>query len=556
MNEDIEKSLSEAFHILSMYYNQEAYVQALEYALRIKNKYESQLDPTHDMLFELYMKLSTLYGLNGMHADQLETCLKASKMFSEQIKASKEKEIEFYTNMAKAHSDLHYFPEGLPWAKRAIELLEANPECNTDNRSIQIHNLIADLLRQTGQDELAIEYYQKTIEIYTRVFGRKYGAITYCYRNIARIYFRRGKYDKSLAWLLKAQALIDKLPHRDCYSQALIHSALALQYEVVGQSSKATECLNKMKAAFESESKLSTHSRTQLASNICDILMLKKEPKQALEWQQKAVSMAEKYFKKEHPATAIEYTSLGHVYETMKNYNMAIKNYIKAFTLRKSLFGIEHEATLNCLARIGSCYSKAKNYIKGEEVLLEAIRAEEKFYGEEESPLMLHTYLPLAINYSEREMNEQAEIYFRKALLLYEKFPDQITDQYPETLHIVMNFYLRTAKYDIALEYAIKRYEILRKTFGKENNRTLYAACNMAECYSALNEHDKAIELYIQVMRSFTSRYGLQSEHCQTVFSDLHTAHKLAGIEEDFSQWLIPYIKDIPLHKINRKRKK
>ncbi|MDR2495712.1 MAG: tetratricopeptide repeat protein [Tannerellaceae bacterium] len=556
MTDDLEKSFADALHILNMYYTEDAFRQALEYAQRIKNKYEQHFDPAHEGFFDLYLKLGILYGFNGMHAEQLEACLKAQETFHCQISGNPEKVLAMNRSLLTAYKDMHYYPQALECAEKTMALFRANPELYTDIAELDINAMLADLYRLNGMHEKAIEWYLKCNELYARMFGRKHEGIAHGFRLIAHIYSQNDQQAKALTWLLKSLALLEKLPNKDCPALVLTHSALALQYAIMGQSAKASEYLNKMIAAFERAAWLPRESRILLAANICGVLLQKGEYKQALEWQKQSVSMSEKYYGKEDPKTAIEYNNLAEVYTAMGNHNMAIKYNTKAFNLHNALFGLEHAATISAMERIGQAYAFTGNHDKAEEILLSAIENGEKLYGKNEPYRLLFAYLSIARSYTICHKMEQAEQYFDKAVYLYERFTDKINTRHMDgLLNLLAQFYMLKPDYGLALKFATMRYEFIRKTHNKDNNLSVLALCEVARCHTGLQDYNTAIELYLQAIRSFISRYGLNNEHCQAVWSELLINHKLAGIQEEFSAWFIRQIEDIPLHKIVRKPK-
>ena len=210
--------------------------------------------------------------------------------------------------------------------------LEGQEDADTAN----VLNNIGLMFKKMGDSELALEYFQKVLEIDKKCLDKHDFSLATSYNNIGLVYKDLNKYTEALGYLQKALEIDEKdLDKHD--------SSLAITY-----------------------------------NNIGSVYQALKQYTEALKYRQKALEIAEKVFEKKHPHLAATYNNIGTVYLDLKDYPTALTYFEQSFAIYAFLEHYRAEDTMKCIVAAITLLPKEEQP-KAKEKLFEIPKAQEMF---------------------------------------------------------------------------------------------------------------------------------------------------------------------------------
>lgn len=159
---------------------------------------------------------------------------------------------------------------------------------------------------------------------------------------------------------------------------ATLYNDIALKYATLGDYARALEfyeiALQLLEKFFGSE-----HPGISTISNNISLLHEELDEKawkkvndkkpfqldiEALQYQEKALSIQEQYLPSNHPDLAVTYDQMGFIHENMGSYTKALEFYDRALQIRENSFPSNHQIMATSYDNIGSIYRKIGGYEK------------------------------------------------------------------------------------------------------------------------------------------------------------------------------------------------
>ncbi len=333
------------------------------------------------------------------------------------------------------------------------------------------YNNIGYVYSALGDNDTALEYFNKALAIYRKILGDEYPATAMSYNNIGSVYSKLGDYDTAIEYFNKALTIRQKVLGEE-------HPATAASYNNIGYVYSALGDYNT-----------------------------------ALEYYNNALTIRQKVLGNKHPATAQSYNNIGSVYSALGDYDTALEYYNKALTIRQKVFGDEHPDTAMSYNNIGSVYLKLGDYDTALEYFNKVLTIYRKILGEEH-PDTATSYNNIGGVYSELGDNDTALKYYNKALTIRQKV---LGDEHPATAQSYNNIgvvYSELGDNDTALKYYNKALTIRQKVLGDEHPATALSYDNIGYVYSALGDNDTALEYYNKALTIYRKVFG--DEHPDT----------------------------------------
>jgi len=283
----------------------------------------------------------------------------------------------------------------------------------------------------------------------------------------------------------KAPLLLDRLGG---ICQAMGNYLLAMEYQ-----QKALEIAEGSDTVDELET-------ARLYNNIALIYWNMGKLEQALEYSLKDLAVTEKLLGTEHPNTATTYNNIALIYTDMGKLEQALEYSLKALAVREKLLGTEHPSTATTYNNIATIYWNMGKLEQALEYSLKALAVTEKLLGTEH-PDTAVSYNNIAMIYMNMGKLEQALEYSLKDLAVTEKL---LGTEHPDTATSYNNIaaiYYSMSDYEQALEYSLKDLAVTEKLLGTEHPSTAASYNNIATTYCSMGDYEQALEYSLKAVK-------------------------------------------------------
>ena len=353
------------------------------------------------------------------------------------------------------------------------------------------YDRINTLLRDGRLDEAMMQA-RKSFEMAGKLYGANSAGTAPAIDRIATIYRAMGQFRQAEVHFRQALELVSKeLGDNHSYTVSALNNLAGLYKEMgrYGDAEKmylrALEILKKlpdrsagdeigmlnnlavlyMQIARYSDAEPLLQKALKLAENATgrdwlDEKMNISRDRQQLEWGRRMLNLANLYF-------------------SMKRYEDAEPLTLRALEIYRRILGEDHPEVARVKSDLGVLYSATRQIAKAEKLLTEAINNALKIYGDEPNPVVAEYYVNLAHHYEK-------------------------SGNYQEALHFA--------------QYAL---DILLKTLGKENPKTLRCMNNIAVIHINLGNMKKAEMILREVLGTAKATVGENHESVATNMSNL-----------------------------------
>jgi len=438
------------------------------------------------------------------------------EIFLKYIGEDNEKELAgLYNDIGLLHNNKGDYDIALEYYQKALEIYEKvfgteHPD------TAKSYNYIGLLYNNQGNYDKALEYYMKALEIREKLFGTGYFDTATSYNNIGELHAKRGDYDKALDYYHKALEIRMKVFGTEHPDTAQSYNNFGVLYMKKGDYDNALEYY--MKALKIWDNVLGTdHPDTAISYNNFGVLYMKKgDYDKALEYFQKALEIRVKVLGTDHPDTTNSYNNIGVLYDDMGNYYKALEYFQKALEIRVKVFGTEHPDTAQSYNNIGMLYKNQGDYGKAIECCKKALEIYEKVFVTVH-PDTATSYNNIGVLYDKLGDYDNALKYSMKALEIKEKVFGTYHPDTAITYNYIGQFHRKQGDNDNAMDYYKKALEIREKVLGTEHPATATSYNDIGLLYSDNGEYDNALEYYMNALKIWDNLHG--SGHSSTAIT-------------------------------------
>ncbi|MFK7797704.1 MAG: CHAT domain-containing protein [Aureispira sp.] len=340
----------------------------------------------------------------------------------------------------------------------------------------------ANIIRELGHYDKAIQLFEQTITIYEHNHSKKHIKLTLPLTNLANIYTRLGQYQLAQELLNRALNIIQETTPSDVTAIARIYNRLSCNYWVSG---RANEGLKFGHQALDLLSKAKEKNILQLIrsyENIASAYGVLNQYEDAVPIQKKAIDLQQEHFSTKQLLLAPSFTNLAHFYSKMNRNHEALPYHQKAIELMQSHKGRRHPEVATCINNLANCYTRLGQFDKSESLLLEAVDIFRKTLGPE-NPSSIVLTNNIGGLYATMQDFEQAKIYFQKALELGQKVfgkdhPHCITFQ-----SSLAAAHMKSQNYEEALKLFLETAETAKTVLGYNSIIVIKCYNQIAQCY-------------------------------------------------------------------------
>jgi tetratricopeptide (TPR) repeat protein len=371
-----------------------------------------------------------------------------------------------------------------------------------------------------GDNQKALEYYNKSLVICEKLLGKNHPYTARNYSNIGVTYTYIGDYQTALEYLQKSLAIYEKLPDMNPLDTATSYNNIGGCYDNMGDKQRALEYHQKSLAIREKLLGINHPDTASCYKNIGSCYSDLGDNQKALEYHLKCLAINEKLLGMNHPDTAVNYNDIGLCYKILGDYRKAIEYYHKCVAIEEKLLGINHPNTALSYNIIGICYSNLGDNQNALEYHLKCLAIREELLGEIH-PDTAMSYNNIGLCYKDLGDYRKALEYFHKSLALLERFLGATHPGTALSYNNVGTCYYNLYDFRKALEYHQKCLVIREKFLGETHPDTAASYNNIVLCYFNMGDYRKALEYYLKCLAIRENLQGKKHPDTATCYNGI-----------------------------------
>jgi len=317
----------------------------------------------------------------------------------------------------------------------------------------QLQDLMGRYLERKGNNEIALEWFQRALDGKERVLGKDHLSTLDTIHNMAGVFRRQRQYSKALQWYQRA---------------------LDGKEKTLGKYS---------------------HSTLATVHGMADLFDKQREHNKALEWYQRALDGCEKTLGKDHLDTLRAVNSIAIMFRQQGEHGKALEWFQRALDGREKTLGKDHPDTLRTVDNMAFMFTQQGEHGKALEWFQRTLDGWEKTLGKDH-PDTLQTVNNIAIMFTQQGEHGKALEWFQRALDGWEK---TLGKDHPDTLRTVDDIaimFTQQGEHGKALEWYQRTLDGWEKILGKDHPDTLRTVNSMAIIFRQQGEHGKALEWF------------------------------------------------------------
>ncbi len=156
----------------------------------------------------------------------------------------------------------------------------------------------------------------------------------------------------------------------------------------------------------------------------------------------------------------------------------------------------------------------------------------------DQSPMYAEALRMLAWDYLRHFDLINAEPLFFQSKNIFDQYKAQNPQQYTQILNDIADYYTYANRHDEALKYFLEAREMGQKHLPGDHYLNFIIIHNMASCYRAMGDYDKAHELSIIALNDCRDRFGMYHRETANVMRALAYASRGLGRQSEYQQYL------------------
>ena len=321
------------------------------------------------------------------------------------------------------------------------------------NEKANIFNQLGYINRAQGEYSKALEYHEKSLEIYKKILPANHPDLATSYNNIGLVYKNMGEYSKALQYYEKSLEISKQTLPGNHPDLATSYNNIGLVYNTMGEYSKA------------------------------------------LEYHEKSLEIREQILPTNHPSLAASYNNIGLVYDSMGKYSKALEYYQKSLDISKQTLPANHPLLATSYNNIGWMYNVMGEYSKALEYYEKSLEIYKKTLPENH-PDLATSYNNIGLVYNNKGEYSTALEYYKKDLEIRKKTLPANHPSLATSYNNIGLVYNSMSEYSKALEYCERSLEIYRKAFPGNHPDLATSYNSIAWVYRNTTDYKKALDYY------------------------------------------------------------
>ncbi|MCU0287436.1 MAG: tetratricopeptide repeat protein [Acidobacteria bacterium] len=445
-----------------------------------------------------------------------------------------------------------------------------------EEKKVPLYNSLGKVNRIFGNNEAALEFFKKVVEIKETKMGKTHLSTAFAYSNIAAVYDEMNNNREAMEYYEKALKILETNQGLESINSAIIYINIGKSYY---RRDKFEEALTNYQKALNIMNGTGENGNDQIATtyeNIGLIYAFREQYQEALENYKRALNIketaniylaiAELYYKQNNYREAKEYCRkalgiannhikiadiyniLGLIYDEQKRFSKALSYLVEALKIKETYLGENHVDTGSIYNNIAGIYSEQNNNSEALKNYEKALKIFETGLGKNNMDTAA-TYNNIAVLYGRIGKSSEALDYFKKTLKITETILGNNHSYIASIYNNIGINYESKKQYADALEYFDKALEILEK----KNLNSHFPCKNKAQVLYKLANYEKAIEYYHKALTIFKRRkdyFSMFEIYPFLIYSSIKSDSDYAKIAEYFCHFLelfdIYFEKDTP----------
>ena len=355
-----------------------------------------------------------------------------------------------------------------------------------DETRVDIYYCIGMIVYKLSEWDTAIDYYQKSLDIFEKIEDIHGMAATY--NNLGLVYADKGEWDTAIDYYQKSLEIRERI--EDIHGMARTYNNLGMVYYKKGEWDTAIDYYQKSLDIFEKIGDI--HGISQTYGNLGLAYHSKGEWDTTIDYYQKSLEIKEKLG--DIHGISQTYCAIGMVYYRKGEWDTAIKYHEKSLNIFEKIGDIQEMARTYCA--LGLVYADKGEWdtaIKYHEKNLEIKEKIGDIYE------MAMTYNNLGSVYADKGEWDTAIDYYQKSLEISEKIGD--IHGMAITWESLAEAYCGKDDIDTALDFCNNSFETFKKIGDKLNLADVHRAYGIIfrkrkELQKSKEELEKSIEIY------------------------------------------------------------
>jgi tetratricopeptide (TPR) repeat protein len=331
-------------------------------------------------------------------------------------------------------------------------------------------------------------------------------------RDISRIYYKCGKLEKSIEYVLYAKSLAKRSKNNSGALHQLFHN-LGHTYIENGQYDLA---LNTLSEALKIESENNHFVQNTLAN----LSIHKGEVVQALDYSHKVFIYRLSKFGQYHEETAVALNNLGLINYYNGNVSEGINQLEKSLEIRLKLFGENHIISISTISNLSGLYLKDGD-VKKAKVYIENALSWLKKIDKQKSFDLLSSCYEIYGMICKKELHYEKAIEKYKKSILFLKKVNGPNHQYVKNIYRqISDIHIAQDDLNKALYFAKKSLKIDLFSYGLKNFRTGHSFARVARIYHSKRDMAKSVINYKKAVAVLIDTLGENHEDTKTILDE------------------------------------
>jgi tetratricopeptide (TPR) repeat protein len=421
-----------------------------------------------------------------------------------------------------------------------------------DEHTATYYKELADLYRDLGYLDNALQYHTKALEIRTSLFGEEYLYSAESYDNIGSVYRDLGNHQKALELKIKAYEIRENLCGHVNPNVAYSLGNIAILYNDIMKHDKALTCaresMNILNEYFKGVDNLDIAHAASILGN-CYISY--NDYDNALCWKEKSLNIYKSLLKteKHHRITDI-YNDLGSIYGYKGDIQNALKYHKMCLDLYMKLHGKYHPSVSRAYMNVGIDLKKMGKYDEALDYEKTALEINETIFGPY-SIKVIEVKKNLALLYRSLHNNDKIIETYQNIVDIYTHIEGVDTQLLLQAYYDLSWAYSNIDDFVNSKLYLEKGLELLDES-SPQALASFYSRLGIAN--KQLKDNEKAIECFWNAAEFFYNLEDAENSFCNireaAELGDIEAYDKLGemyefgeGVETDYSKAIEWYLK-------------
>ena len=398
------------------------------------------------------------------------------------------------------------------------------------------YNELAQIYRDLGDLEQAMEYQQRALAIYLKKLGAEHVSVATSYNNLASIHLDLGVLEQAKEYQQRALSIQLKKLGAEHVSVATSYNNLALIHKDLGDLEQAKEYQQRALSIDLKKLGAEHVSVATRYNNLASIHQDLGDQEQAKEYQQRALSIELKKLGAEHVSVATSYGNLALIHADLGDLEQAKEYQQRALSIELKKLGAEHVSVATSYGNLAFIHKDLGDLEQAKEYQQRALSIQLKKLGAEHVSVAT-SYGNLALIHADLGDLEQAKEYQQRALSIQLKKLGAEHFSVAASYNNLALIHTDLGDLEQAKDYHQRALSIQLKKLGAEHVSVATSYGNLALIHQDLGDLEQAKEYQQRALSIKLKKLGAEHVSVATSYGNLALIHKDLGDLEQAKEY-------------------